>query len=119
MVYLEQYWNQVTWMKNGTNIMDLYLDMISTLDITTGLALITFEIFRIYGPDLALTCYFASWLADVAHIPVVPGWVGSQTLGSNCDDAEPIDHAAGIWDLGHDIGTPTLTILSVPFIPRP
>lgn len=99
--------------------MDLYIDMISTLDKTTGLALITFEIFRIYGPDLALTCYFASWLADVAHIPVVPGWLGSQTFGSNRDDAEPIDHAAGIWDLGHDIGTPTLTILSVPFIPRP
>ena len=111
-------------MKKWTSIRDLDPEVVSTLDKTTGLTLITFEIFFCYGLDRAPTCYFALWLADDAHIPVVlcsdgihprPG--GSQTFGSNRDDAEAIDHAAGIWDHG-DLPS-TLNFLSLTFLPRP
>lgn len=116
-------------MKNGTSIMNLYIDMISTLDKTNGLTLITFEIFFCYGLDRSPACYFASWLADDTHIPVV---LCSEIRGHTFPPGRGLKRSGAIGmtrnrsimqreygimvvylDLEH------MTILSLPFIPRP
>jgi hypothetical protein len=71
MEHLEQPWSKLTSMKKWASIIDLYLDVVSTLDTNTGSVLITFKISHNYGIDLAPTCHLVWRLADDTPIPVV------------------------------------------------